>query len=317
MSHEIEKVNGKYEIAYAGQTPWHGLGQNLTPDADIETWRVEAGLNWSAIESPVFFQGKRSELINFPKRTAIIRDDINHPLGLVTNRYKIHQPNEILDFFKTLVETAGFSLEVAGAINKGRRIWALANVNKSACVLGDDEIKAYLLLSTSFDGTKATTAQFTSVRTVCKNTLNMADNEQTKSRVSITHGSKFDASRIRNRLGIIVDGFDGMMDSFKRMAETPISTYFADEMLSKLFPATVQKGDLKTSRSYNRVMELYNGEAIGSNLPSANGTKWGLLNAVTQYIDYERGHNIDTRLANAWFGQGERLKSEALQLLDA
>lgn len=73
----------------------------------------------------------------------------------MTDRYKVHQPAEVLEFFNTLVQSAGFTLEVAGAIKGGKRIWALANVNK-AVVLHDDAVRGYLLLSTSFDGTAAT-----------------------------------------------------------------------------------------------------------------------------------------------------------------
>jgi len=54
---------------------------------------------------------------------------------------------------------------------------------------------------------------------------------------------------------------------------------------------------------------------MGSNFPGVYGTRWGLLNAVTQYIDHERGHNVDSRMNNAWFGNGNRMKTEAESLL--
>ena len=47
MAHELEIRNGKAQIAYAGDVPWHGMGtkvdSNLTP-AEIQ---VAAGLDWS------------------------------------------------------------------------------------------------------------------------------------------------------------------------------------------------------------------------------------------------------------------------------
>ena len=62
---------------------------------------------------------------------------------------------------------------------------------------------------------------------------------------------------------------------------------------------------------------LFDGAGMGSNFPGVYGTRWGLLNAVTQYIDHERGHNVDSRMNNAWFGNGNRLKTEAESLLMA
>jgi phage/plasmid-like protein (TIGR03299 family) len=252
-------------------------------------------------------------------KNVIFRNDTKTPLGVVSDRYKIHQPADVLDFFNTLVQSAGFSLEVAGAIRGGKRIWALANVNKEAVVLHDDAVKGYLLLSTSFDGSAATIGQFTSIRVVCNNTLSAADSEETLSRVMLTHGTDFDSSLMRERLGIIVGGFDGMMDKYRSFARQDVSSAYAKEFFNKLFPATFdpETQKLKESRGFKRVTDLFDGAGMGSNFPGVYGTRWGLLNAVTQYIDHERGHNVDSRMNNAWFGNGNRMKTEAESLLMA
>ena len=318
MAHLIENnaLTGKAEIAYAGKTPWHGLGQALTLDAPIEVWQKEAGLNWTADIKPISFSWDGQNYSEIENQKVIYRNDTNTPLGIVTNRYKVHQPSEILDFFNTLVQSAGFTLEVAGAIKGGKRIWALANVNKEACVLGDDSVKGYLLLSTSFDGSTATVGQFTSVRVVCNNTLTMADNETAPSRVSLTHGTSFDASLMRNRLGLIVSGFDGMMDKYKALARQQVSAKEAHDFFITLFPSTHNENYIaKTSRGYNKVFDLFEGKGMGSTLQGVRGTKWGLLNAVTEYVDHVQGHSTDSRLNNAWFGNGARLKSHAEELL--
>lgn len=321
MAHLIEnnEVTGKAEIAYIGKKPWHGLGQQLTQDAPIEVWRKEAGLDWEAKVSPIMFTWDGQNYSEMKNQNVIYRNDTNAPLGVVSNRYKVHQPADVLDFFNTLVQSAGFTLEVAGAIKGGKRIWALANVNKESVVLSDDAVKGYLLLSTSFDGTTATVGQFTSIRVVCNNTLSAADTETAPSRVMLTHGTNFDASLMRERLGIVVSGFDGMMDKYRSFARNSVSSQYAKNFIKELFPDTHdnQTGGYKESRSFKRVLELFDGAGIGSQQRGVYGTRWGLLNAVTQYIDHERGHNVDTRMNNAWFGNGNRLKSEAETLLMA
>jgi len=319
MAHLIETTNGKSDIAFVGQTPWHGLGQELSKDAPIEVWQKEANLDWSAKLATVMFSPE-----NQPETTAsvdgkfvVYRDDTNSPLGVVSDRYKIHQPGEILDFFNTLVKSAGFSLEVAGAIKGGKRIWALANTNREACVLGDDAVRGYLLLSTSFDGSAATVGQFTSIRVVCNNTLSMADQEKAPSRVAVRHGSTFDASLMRDKLGVVVGGFDGMMDGYRKLSRSQVTAPFLDTFLQQFFPSTVnqQTGAVKAHRGYVKVMNLFEGAGIGSDMAGAKGTRWGVLNAMSQYIDHERGHNADTRMSNAWFGDGDILKRQAEQIL--
>ena len=318
MAHLIEtnEITGKNEIAFVGDTPWHGLGQVLTKHAPIEVWRREAGLDWQADTSPVQFIAD-GNVQTMPNQQVIYRSDTHSPLGVVTNRYKVHQPSEVLDFFNTLVQSAGFSLEVAGAIKGGKRIWALANVNKEAVVLHDDAVKGYLLLSTSFDGTAATVGQFTSIRVVCNNTLSAADAENAPSRVVLTHGSDFDASVMRDRLGLVVSGFEGMMDNYRKMARQGVDENYAKFIVNDLFPASYnpQTNTFKESRGYKRVLELFDGAGLGAGNHGVYGTKWGLLNAVTQYVDHERGHTVDSRMSNAWFGYGNRLKTRAEDLL--
>lgn len=322
MAHLIENNThtGKAEIAYANAVPWHGLGQQLTQDAPIDVWRKEAGLDWEAQMSPVmFWPDGLAAPQKVENKNVIYRDDNKIPLGVVSDRYKVHQPADVLDFFNTLVQSAGFTLEVAGAIKGGKRIWALANVNKESVVLNDDAVKGYLLLSTSFDGSAATIGQFTSIRVVCNNTLSAADTETAPSRVMLTHGTNFDASMMRDRLGIIVGGFDGMMDKYRSFARQGVSSQYARNFTSTLFPAILdpQTETYKESRGFKRILELFDGAGIGAQDQGVYGTRWGLLNAVTQYIDHERGHNVDTRMNNAWFGNGNRLKTEAETLLMA
>ena len=59
------------------------------------------------------------------------------------------------------------------------------------------------------------------------------------------------------------------------------------------------------------------GHALGADLASANGTKWGLLNAVTEHVDHHMGRTDDTRLDAAWFGRGNGFKNKAFELLTA
>ena len=56
-------------------------------------------------------------------------------------------------------------------------------------------------------------------------------------------------------------------------------------------------------------MALFNGEALGADLPEASGSAWALLNAVTQHVDHGLNQNA------AWFGYGNAMKNKARDLL--
>ena len=53
MAHEIDSSTGKPAIAYVGEKPWHGLGEELPAGESIETWLGAASLEWELKRLPV------------------------------------------------------------------------------------------------------------------------------------------------------------------------------------------------------------------------------------------------------------------------
>jgi hypothetical protein len=90
----------------------------------------------------------------------------------------------------------------------------------------------------------------------------------------------------------------------------------ADEFVTALLePYHTSRIELKDTKAYRRVLQLFRGAAIGANIPGVAGTRWAMLNAVTQLVDHERGRSNNTRLESAWFGTGAALKLRAVELL--
>jgi phage/plasmid-like protein (TIGR03299 family) len=179
MAHELEKAS---DMAYVGSTPWHGLGNKLPPNQPIETWQRHAGMDFEINKSVVLFNADNGDnkLLNFRNymdASVLYRSDNLEPLSVVSKRYKVVQPKEILEFYRDLVSAGGFELETAGVLKGGKKLWALAKTGQEVLLPGLDKVNAYLLLATSCDGSLATTAQFCSIRVVCSNTLNLAVQE--------------------------------------------------------------------------------------------------------------------------------------------
>ena len=326
MAHMIDTTTGTAAIAYAGKTPWHGLGQALTPDATIDTWTREAGLNYTVLESPVLFRtAAATEPETFKGRKVLHRSDTGAPLAVVSDGYHVVQPAEIMGFFSELVALGGFQLETAGALSYGRRVWALASVGEAAPVIDGDMVKPYLLLGTSYDGTMATVAKFTAIRVVCNNTITAAvgseadtDKGYLKSAIRVLHSERFDADAVRLQLGIVANQFERFLVQSRQLAGVPMTTTEADSFVAELLkPYHQGKTAVSDSRAYKRIIQLFEGEAIGSDIDGVTGTRWGMLNAVTELVDHERGRSDNTRLESAWFGTGNALKNRAVELLAA
>jgi phage/plasmid-like protein (TIGR03299 family) len=273
-------------------------------------------MDWHIESADVRFvaSGGIDSIHTFPEQKVLYRSDTKAPLSVVSKRYQVVQPSEILEFYRDLTEAGGFELETAGVLKEGRKLWALAKTGQSVSLKGRDQVKGYLLLATACDGTLASTAQFTSVRVVCNNTLAIALGDSSGA-VKVGHRSQFDAQAVKSQLGIAISSWDAFMGRMKALASCKLTDSAADAYLKRVltYPAANSE-DLSavSERSLKLVQELYTGKGMGAQLASSTGTAWGLLNSVTEFVDHRRrSRSQDHRRDTAWFGQGAALKQKA------
>ncbi len=55
MAHLVESM------AFVGQTPWHGLGNQLIPNQPIEVWAKQAGMDWRIESSDVSYMAENPQ----------------------------------------------------------------------------------------------------------------------------------------------------------------------------------------------------------------------------------------------------------------
>ncbi|BDU22243.1 DUF932 domain-containing protein [Dyella sp. GSA-30] len=306
-------------MAYVGAVPWHGLGQRLAPNQPLEVWAQQAGMDWRIESADVQFDADgayRCAIHTYPEQKVLYRSDTKAPLSVVSRRYKVVQPAEILEFYRDLTEIGGFELETAGVLKEGRKLWALARTGHSVTLRGGDTVNGYLLLATACDGTLATMAQFTSVRVVCNNTLAIAINNGANA-IKVPHHRRFDAQAVKKQLGVATTPWSDFAYYIKALADRPMAEAEVSRFLENIFAQPINDTPKPPGLAINvfaskKVRELYAGQGRGAGLASANGTAWGLLNGVTEYIDHHRrAQGADYRRDAAWFGLGAALKQRA------
>ena len=336
MAHQIE------QIAYVGETPWHGLGNQLSPNQPLEVWAQQAGMDWRIESSNVSYMAQnergQSIIMPFEEQRVLYRSDTHAPLSVVSQRYQEVQPKEILEFYRDLTEQSGFELETAGVLKGGKKFWALARTGQSNALKSKDVSNGYILLATACDGTLATTAQFTSIRVVCNNTLAIALRGQSSSAgvVKVPHSTKFDAEKVKQQLGISVRAWDEHMYEMKQLTQRKVSqqearAYFdavfnnstmsisdPEENIIQFYRNVAQQVQEKkpepNGRAMNKALEMFNGQGRGAELSSAKDTAYGLLCSITEFVDHERrAMSTDHRLDSAWFGAGAGLKQRGLE----
>lgn len=336
MAHQIE------QIAYVGETPWHGLGNQLSPNQPLEVWAQQAGMDWRIESSNVSYMAQnergQSIIMPFEEQRVLYRSDTHAPLSVVSQRYQEVQPKEILEFYRDLTEQSGFELETAGVLKGGKKFWALARTGQSTALKSKDVSNGYILLATACDGTLATTAQFTSIRVVCNNTLAIALRGQSNSAgvVKVPHSTKFDAEKVKQQLGISVRAWDEHIYEMKQLTQRKVSqqeakAYFdavfnnstmsisdPEENIIQFYRNVAQQVQEKkpepNGRAMNKALDMFNGQGRGADLSSAKDTAYGLLCSITEFVDHERrAMSTDHRLDSAWFGAGAGVKQRGLE----
>ena len=337
MAHLIENM------AYVGQTPWHGLGNQLTQQQPIDVWAKQAGMDWRIESSDVSYMAKnergQSIIMPYEEQRVLYRSDTHAPLSVVSQRYQEVQPKEILEFYRDLTEQSGFELETAGVLKGGKKFWALARTGQSTALKGKDVSNGYILLATACDGTLATTAQFTNIRVVCNNTLAIALRGQSSSAgvVKVPHSTKFDAEKVKQQLGISVRAWDEHMYEMKQLTQRKVTQGEAAAFFDAVFnntslsiagqeeniiqfyrnvanPTPAKEKSEPNGRAMSKAMNMFNGQGRGAALSSAKDTAYGLLCSITEFSDHERrAMSTDHRLDSAWFGAGAALKQRGLE----
>lgn len=321
-------------MAWTGEPPWHGLGNkvgnNLTPEQMLKA----AKLDWKVSKQPLYWKpdgDKSDKIVKIENKFVLERATDHAALSIVGKTYKEVQNDEAAEFFKKYVTAGHMQMETMGSLWGGRYIWCLARVKHDFSIGKNDEVQSYLLLCQPHVIGKAMVIQFTATRVVCWNTLQMALGANLRGKGSgvfrMPHSMKFNDSvktQAEQALGLAKE----QMEEFKaaatllakKKAKAPDVEAFFCEILSfdpkDLKDKAIKKNGLAREPLLLPKFREALIKAPGQQLPSATGTWWGALNAVTFVLDHDRAKNDKdgTALKSAWLGKKSRQKRMALEL---
>lgn len=336
MAHMVETM------AYAGEVPWHGLGNRVNSGMSPEEMMVAAGIDWSVSKRPAYVPTTAhvdnlydptatSPVMLVPESHFIVRDTDNSVLSVCGSTYTPFQNADTMGFFKKFTEAGHMDMDTAGALKGGREIWGLAKIRKGFKLAGGDEVEGYLMMNNSHVPGKAMTLMFTAVRVVCWNTLSQAL-QGTSSAVKagrgfkIPHMQMFDAEiqlAAEQALGLSTEQIEHFQQQAEFLASKPAKSFDVDKWLAELLqpqllierakannPEALPPLRDQFARTANAVLESIE-TSPGADMKSARGTWWGALNGLTHAVDHKKAGNANA-LHSAWFGAGAALKREGL-----
>jgi phage/plasmid-like protein (TIGR03299 family) len=326
MAHELEILSsGVASHFFVGATPWHGLGVPLMAPPTVCEGLKAAGLDWDVSLQDLFIQrpiiqadgSTVPQLIGTGTGKAVIRGTDGRVLGIVGDRYKPLQNAHAFDFFDPFVTSGAVSLETAGSLHGGRKIWVLARVKGATAEIGrNDPVEAFLLLSNSHDGTTTIQVGFTPVRVVCQNTLNMAmGNNRGLIRIYHTKSAQDVLKVVGETMDTVNQQFAATVEQMRFLTTAKINREDVKKYIRMVFdPAGDVNSEDTAARPIGQILPLFDGAGRGATLDTAAGTVWGAYNAVTEYLNYLSGRTQDNRLRSLWFGPNQEIGVRALSV---
>jgi phage/plasmid-like protein (TIGR03299 family) len=317
MSHEVEMVNGVAQMAYAGSTPWHGLGTKVSNDLTPQQMMQKAGLDWDVNKVDAFVEVNGEKIKT--GQSALLRSSDNSILTNVGPDWNPVQNSTAFEFFGEYVMAGDMEMHTAGSLKGGQNVWALAKIKESFDVFGDDTVESYLLFSNPHIYGKSVDVRFTPVRVVCNNTLTMSLGEAAQRSVRVGHRAVFDGDTVKTTLGIASEKFAKYKEMAQFLGSRKASAEALIEYYNGIFPNTSRKEDKIGSKveaydDLSRNAKLcYDALETQPGAQYAEGSWWQAMNSVTYITDHVQGRNAENRLHSQWFGMNQARKVKAAE----
>jgi phage/plasmid-like protein (TIGR03299 family) len=231
---------------------------------------------------------------------GIYRNDTNKWLGTVGKGYVLMQNSTLAE---NIIEA---SMDVSekfrgGELCGGKKVYYQAQLQDAQ--IANDTIKRYVTGLNSHDGSTSIGFGFTNQVVVCSNTFHIAMKELTKFRHSATAHDRVETAR--KEINRILKIESGLMDNYKRMADTKISQAVTKRVIADLFSFNEDDFDKETkdfsTRKINDLTKF--NHILESELSSHGQTLWGLFNAVTWKTNHQDVKE-EKSLENVMVGSG-------------
>ena len=311
--HDLEIDDRGARMAFAGEIPWHRLGQQMnglqTIDAMLEAARADFEVRLTRVAAV----DEDGNLILNPDGTPVIVEDSRATVrmnpdgsvdGLATvgTRFVVKQNREITERALAVVGASHGDavIDTMGVLDGGREFFT--SIDLGSLIIDpmgvSDEIKRFLLVRNGHNGKVPIVYANTDIRAVCKNTVMMAMNDAQR---------VFKARHTANADTVIEDAQQVLQistewaKSFKQTAEKMLSIPVTagsgriDRVLNKVFP---EKSGESDCQKQNRLEVVSLVRGIYGNDRNAGGfgeNGWSIYNSVVEYLDHFRDGKPDER----------------------
>ena len=267
------------------------------------SFAVTDNLDWSVSQRPLFYQRANSTVGELPDRVAIVRDDTERCLGIVSSNYETVQNTDLLKLINPMIDEGLLTVQNMGFLNHGARVFAQAQVNEEYEVIGET-YKGFVTLLNGHVGQCSVAIGSTMTRVICGNTFASAYSDISE---RYRHSEGVNDRVLESTF--VLDYVNGAMKTYaeymEKLATAPCSAkqfrIFVEEVYNK---PTDKMRDSFVDQLNNL---FHNGKG------NEGKTYHDAFAAVTEYASNYSRKSTSGRFLYSQFGQGARINNRALR----
>lgn len=310
--------------------PWHKKGIILDNPPTSAEAIVAAGMDWNVDKRQLYYEKPQNDIVPAllfrrkfepaEKRFGLFRETDNKLFGVVSDAYQVVQNTESFEFFDPMVREGMASYETAGVLTDGR-VWILARIHGDM-VIGDDDIRKYLMMLNDHSGSGSVILQPTAVRAVCHNTITQSLKTGMVYKHQHRKGVVQKLQNTKHEILGLVESFRGMERDLQQFSEVKLD----DAALEKFFHAVAdvdlsqtdgdqdEKVDRATRNKLKavHVMQTMHDNGLGATYKT-RGTVYGAYNAAIEFVDWRMGSRSKDRTRYQLSGAGAHMKTRAYE----
>jgi hypothetical protein len=241
----------------------------------------------------------------------------NEFINSVKGSYTISQNREIVDMVMKGMKPFGDDIEIqkAGSLNGGRKVFMQLAV-KGYSKVGDDQIKRYVTIIDSNDGSTGLSVGIGDLTMSCQNQFYQfykAGQHKFRHTISIEEKIKMLPSMIETALSESLR----MVELYNKMASTPLTKGLVDKLVQTILKTdrSVEKEELEnlSTRVRNAMDSLYGN--IQTEMAQKGKNIWGLHSGVTRWTTHEKSapRRENGRLESSMIGTNYKTNQQSLE----
>lgn len=274
---------------------------------------IDKGLNWE-VEKASIYDAQGRELEKFK---AIQRVDTGQTFQVSKNGYTPINNRDSLSLLDEVVGTGYAKYSGAVSYKQGAVVMVRCEVPNMDFDVNGEQLKGYIHVATSHDGSIATTIIASLQRMICRNLLTVKEG-QSHFKFKHTKNYQIRVEDAKEAFADYREAFQKQKRVYELLARQQMNILQLDSFLNSLLNFKDKEEENSTRiKNVKGELERLFVDGIGHDKAGIRGTKWAGFNAITEYVDHHRSTKGDSsnREFASMFGSGAVMRDKALVLL--